>query len=117
MTVITDEEFRELVGKNRFHSGLKAAGRDLYYDVSGANCIYLRFPETPLRVTYFVRVLATLGPTDPVLFSGGVLWLTFWDIGAGKLVESGWSMVERLRFGYGETRPLELASAHCFRAD
>jgi hypothetical protein len=60
-------------------------------------------------------MLGTFG--DESGFYGGLLWLHLWDIGSPQLVMSGWKMVERMRMGFGELRPLGDANAHWFRSD
>jgi hypothetical protein len=41
-----------------------------------ANVFYLKFPETPLRATYFARLVALLGCKDESMFYGALLWIT-----------------------------------------
>jgi hypothetical protein len=55
--------------------------------------------------------------SDEALFYGALLWIRLWDIGSPQLEKSGWRLIERMRMGFGEHRPLEAASGHWFRAD
>jgi len=115
MTAMTDEEVRAFLERNEWNSGIKTDGRNLHYDDSEANAIYLRFPESPLRATYLARVAAMFGVEDEGLFYGALLWITLHTIGSPQLEKTGWSMIEMMRRGFGENRPLEAAAGHWFR--
>jgi hypothetical protein len=60
-------------------------------------------------------MLGTFG--DEANFNGALLWLRYWHAGSAQLVKSGWRLVERMRMGYGELRPLRVANGHWFSAD
>ena len=115
MTALTEEEVRQFFAKNEWNTGIKAGERTLRYDDPEANALYLKFPETPLRATYFSRLASMLGAEDESMFYGALLWITLSDIGSPQLEKAGWSMVEMMRRGFGENRPLEIAPAHWFR--
>jgi hypothetical protein len=115
MTAITDEEVCDFLAKNEWSSGIKVSDRRLHYEDPESNVIYLKFPETPLRATYFSRVVSMLGIEDEAMFYGALLWITLSDIGSPQLEKTGWSMVEMMRRGFGENRPLEAAPGHWFR--
>jgi hypothetical protein len=119
MNVLTDNEARDFVEKNAWASGLHLDERgDIYYKDDDASNIRLKYPETPLRVSYAARLLSLLGASgEEAGFHGALLWIRLWDIGSPQLEMSGWKMVERMRMGYGELRPLEEANAHWFRSD
>jgi hypothetical protein len=119
MNVMTDDEVREFTKKNSWATGVQVNSSDhLYYDAPEANCITLSYPRTPLRVTYFARVIAMLGTyADEAQFSGALLWLRLWNIGSPQLEKSGWRLIERMRMGFGELRPLGVANGHWFRSD
>jgi hypothetical protein len=115
MTVMTDEEIRFFLERNEWNNGIKAVDRALRYDDVEANALFLDFPETPLRATYFARVASMLGIEDEGMFYGALLWITLSDIGSPQLEKTGWSMLEMMRRGFGENRPLEAAAGHWFR--
>jgi hypothetical protein len=115
MIAMTNEQTREYVNKYSWSSGLKASDYALYYDDPNANAIFLKFPETPLRATYFARVASMLGIEDESLFYGALLWITLSDIGSPQIEKSGWVMAEMMRRSFGENRPLGLAPGHHFR--
>lgn len=117
MRAATDAEVLKWLAKARYSHHIEAEGRTLYYADSTANCIELKLPETPLRISYFVRVASMLGISEESLFYGALLWITDSAIGSPQLVKSGWKLVEKMRQGYGENRPLEAASGHFFRDD
>jgi hypothetical protein len=58
-----------------------------------------------------------LGIEDESLFYGALLWITLSTIGSLQLEKAGWKMVEKMRQGFGENRPLQTASGHFFRSD
>jgi hypothetical protein len=72
MNVMTDEEVGSFVKENQSATSLKVDenGRDLYYDNSEANCIELKFPDKPMRVPYFTRVLSLLNTPGEEHFNG-----------------------------------------------
>jgi hypothetical protein len=120
MNVFTDDEACEFETKNAWASGLRISPTDdIFYDSEGASCFRLTYPETPRRVTYAARLLSMLGAFegDESTFNGALLWLRLWEIGSPQLEKAGWKMIERMRMGYGELRPLGEANAHWFRSD
>ena len=58
-----------------------------------------------------------LGIENESRFGGALLWITLSTIGSPQLEKAGWKLVERMRQGYGENRPLEAARGHFFRTD
>lgn len=98
MNAMTNEEVREFQKKNRWATGLNIDDdwRSFYYDSAEANCIELKFPETPMRVPYFTRVLSLLNTDAEENFNGALLWLTLWNIGSPGLEKIGWKLVEKL---------------------
>jgi hypothetical protein len=115
MTAMTDEEACDFLARNEWSSGIRAENQTLHYDDPESNVIYLKFPETPLRAIYFSRVASMLGIEDEAMFYGALLWITLSDVGSPQLEKTGWSMVEMMRRGFGENRPLEAAPGHWFR--
>jgi len=117
MQVATDAEVLKWLNDVEWNDGIKADGTTLYYTESGANCIELKYPETPLRTTYLARVASMLGIDDESHFYGALLWITLSTIGSIGLEKAGWKLVEKMRQGYGENRSLQNASGHFFRSD
>jgi hypothetical protein len=119
MKVMTDGEVREFEQKHSWTTGIRIdANGELFYDSPEANWIVMSFPETLLRATYVARVISMLGTQgDEAFFYGGLLWIRLWDIGSPQLEKSGWRLIERMRMGFGELRPLGTASGHWFRHD
>ena len=117
MYIATDSEVLKWLADTKWHHGIRADGRGLYYVDSDADCFELKFPETPLRITYFARVVAMMGIADESLFYGALLWITLSQIGSPHLEKSGWKLVEKMRQGYGENRSLQSAGGHFFRDD
>lgn len=118
MNVMTDSEVRDSIQENSWATGIKIdANGVLYYDSNGADSIVAGFPETPLRTTYVARVISMMRTQDEALFNGAMLWIRLWSIGSPPLEKSGWRLVERMRMGFAELRPLGTASGHWFRGD
>ena len=119
MNVLTDDEARDFERKNAWATGLEISESDDVAFASNDACrLLLNYPETPLRVSYASRLLSLLGCSgDESGFYGALLWLRLWNIGSPQNEKSGWKMVERLRMGFGELRPLGEANAHWFRSD
>ncbi|MFZ3341823.1 MAG: hypothetical protein WA213_13135 [Terriglobales bacterium] len=119
MNAMTDEEVRQFEEQNHWATGLKIdeSGRGFYYDNVGARCIALGYPEGPMRVPYFTRVLSLLNVESEEHFYGALLWLTLWTIGSPGLEKIGWKLVEKMRLAFGETRPIGVAPGHWFRSD
>lgn len=117
MWFATDDEVLKWFEETKWHHGLRVVGTQPYYSDPATNCLELKFPETPLRVTFFTRVIAMLGLEDESLFYGALLWVTQSQIGSPQLEKSGWKLIERMRAGYGENRSLQTTSGHFFRDD
>ena len=116
MTVMTDDEVQEFIERNKWSTAIEVTGRILQYNEPEANALLLKFPETPLRATYFARVASLLGAEDESMFYGALLWITLSDIGSPQIEKTGWTMLEMMRRGFGENRPLEAAPGHWFRS-
>jgi hypothetical protein len=119
MNVLTDDAARDFVRKDARATGLEISERDdIAFASDDARRLTLNYPETPLRVTYASRLLSLLGGSgDESEFYGALFWLRLWDIGSPQIEKSGWKMLERMRMGFGELRPLGEANAHWFRSD
>lgn len=122
MTAMTDEEVHKFIQANEWNTAIKIRERlpyqdeRLYCDDPEARVFLLKFPETPLRATYFARVASMLGTDgDEAMFYGALLWITLPDIGSPQLEKTGWSMIEMMRRGFGENRDLQAAPGHWFR--
>ena len=119
MNVMTNQEVRDFETKHQWATGLHfdEDGRGVHYVNAEANCIQLEFPDRPMRVPYFTRVLSLLNTESEEHFNGALLWLTLWTIGSTNLEKIGWKLIEKMRLGFGETRPIGVAPGHWFRSD
>jgi hypothetical protein len=119
MNVMTNDEVRDFIQKHSWSTGVKIdAEENLFYDSPDANCVFMDFPETPQQAPYVARLIAMLGNQgDEAFFYGALLWIRLWDIGSPQLEKSGWRLIERMRMGFGELRPLDTANGHWFRRD
>jgi hypothetical protein len=117
MNVVTGTELLKWLTDNKGNRGIQVEGARLHYVDPNANCIELEYPSTPLRIAYFSRVASMMGTKDESMFYGAFLWITLSTIGSNQVEKSGWKMVEKMRQGYGENRPLQTANGHHFRSD
>ena len=117
MQVVTDAEVVKWLATIEWNHRILVDGTTLYYADPAANCIELKFPETPLSVRNLARVASMLGIDDESFFYGALLWITLSTIGSPQLEKSGWKLVEKMRQGFGENRSLQTASGHFFRDD
>ncbi|MGO9844403.1 MAG: hypothetical protein ACLPZF_24885 [Candidatus Acidiferrales bacterium] len=116
MHIGTDADAILLLSDNKWNSGIRVDGATLYYDGPEANCIKLDFPDLPAKAAYFSSKASRLGlANDEAQFQGALLWITYSE--AGSLAPIGWKLVEKMRQGFGENRPLQIARAHFFRSD
>jgi hypothetical protein len=116
MHVSTDAEVRQLLSDGKWDCGIKVDGASLYYDSPEATCIELKFPDSPGRAAYFSSRASRLGLIDDeAQFQGALLWIAYSEL--GSLAPIGWKLVEKMRQGFGENRPLQAARAHFFRSD
>lgn len=118
MNVLTDAEVHKFLSDNEWHYRISAEGTALRYTNPEANCIELKFPDSPGRAVYHTWLASRLGVIDyEPHFTGALLWITFSSIGSPGLVQTGWKLIEKMRQGFGENRSLQTASGHFFRSD
>jgi hypothetical protein len=112
----TPNEVLQLLSDNRWNCGIKVDDTNLYYDVPEANCLDVKWPDSPGRAAYFSWKASRLGlDGDEAQFHGALLWVPYAEL--GSLAPIGWKLVEKMRQGFGENRPLQAANAHLFRRD
>jgi hypothetical protein len=116
MHVGTDAEVLRMLSDVKWDCGIKLTEMDLYYEDPEANCIQLEFPDLPEKAAYLAARASRLGlANDEARFVGALLWITYPEL--GSLAPIGWKVVEKMRQGFGENRPLQTARAHFFRRD
>jgi hypothetical protein len=116
MHVGTETEVLQLISDDRWGCGIKLDGTHLCYSDAEANCIELKFPDSPGTAAYFSAQASRLGLLgSEVRFQGALLWITYSEV--GSLAPIGWKLIEKMRQGFGENRPLQTARAHFFRSD
>jgi hypothetical protein len=116
MHVGTDVEVARFLIDSKWDCGMKVDGTDLFYDGAEANCVKLKSPDAPSRAAYFSSRASRIGlASDEAQFRGALLWITYSEL--GSLAPIGWKLVEKMRQGFGENRPLQTARVHFFRSD
>jgi hypothetical protein len=111
---MTDAEALDWCSKRSLDLRLNREG-DLSLKSSKPRRFFIAAPEEHRRVIVLVRhILCFAGETS---FHGGMLWLRRWDIGSPQLVRVGWKILEGMRRGHGDSKPLDIAPAQMFRDD
>lgn len=116
MFCLTPEDLRKTLSSSRSSLSLDE-GLYPYFDGPEADCFGFDTPTRGASLPALGRALALLQAEEESYFGGALLWFDLWGIGSPQLDRIGWSTVERMRLGYGETRSLEVAPAHRFRND
>jgi hypothetical protein len=88
-----------------------------YFTDPGADCFSLDIPPQGSALPSLARAFSLLEAEDETYFHGAFLWYGLWNIGSPQVDRIGWVIVEKMRLGYGEARPLEAAPVHRFRED
>jgi hypothetical protein len=124
MRVETEPEFAAYFAENHQYFGLRfdpgpRYGREWFtpfYDHAEARCIGLEFPDFPGGFAYLAGVIPSLvceGGDAP--WRGGAVWYQDYDVWNHQNNVAGWTMIERIRAGYGELRPFGMATVNIFR--
>lgn len=116
MTCLTEQEFRELLGRLRPSISFDERLYPFFTDRE-ADCFAINISTNGYSLPYLARVLGLAEVEEETYFGGAFLSYGLWDIGSPQLDKIGWAVVERMRLGYGEMRPLETAPIHRFRED
>ena len=111
MVAVTDQEMREVLSK---HGELRCEGRQLRFDYPEAKSISidLRVSE-PHQLVYLARLAAHLR-YEEVDFNAASLWITLWGVWNDRVEAVAFRAMERMRQGYGENRPVNVAPGHFF---
>lgn len=118
MQVMTKDAMKEWLGTfgKLGPERVQFDGRDLFYAYPEADCISLEYPPKLERLSFFARVLATLGYNDWD-FRGASLWLTTWGVWNPQDEAIGYRIVEAMNRAAGQPRSFETAPGHIFRSD
>ena len=112
----TAQELAEWLAKSGNGISLDGSGDgSLFFKGGDAYAVEFPWPATPLKITYWAWVAATVDYGEEEPFYGATLWVSLSTI--GSMDKSGWHMVERMRVSFGEHRQLQIAPVHYFRDD
>jgi hypothetical protein len=78
--------------------------------------IVLEYPPKLERLSYFARVIPTIG-YEPAHFSGALLWFTTWGVWNESDEGVFYRIVEGLRAGAGQSASFEAFPGQLYRAD
>jgi hypothetical protein len=124
MIAETEKEFATYFGNNyewyglRFDSGPRYSREWFtpFYDHVEAKCTGFEMPDSPSGFAYLAGLLPTLMTGfESGAWRGGAVWYQDFDVWNHQNNVEGWTMIERIRAGYGELRPFELATVNIFR--
>lgn len=110
---MTSDEARKWCSQDA--TGLKITRDDDLQYKGPEHKLFIQIPEEHRGIVVLARVL--LAFRGEVNFSGGMLWLRWWEIGSPQLTRVGWQILEDIRRAHGESRSLEVAPAQLFRED
>jgi hypothetical protein len=124
MRVQTESEFAAYFSENYRYFGLRfdpgpRYGHEWftpYYDHPEAKCVGLELPDTPSGFAYLAGIIPSLLTNfDGLNWTGGAVWYQDYDVWNHQNNVAGWTMIERIRAGYGELRPFGAATVNIFR--
>jgi hypothetical protein len=90
--------------------------RGLFFTHAEASCIDLEYPPKLERLSFFARLLSTIGYGDEY-FQGALLWFTEWGVWNLSDEGVGYRIIEAMHRGSGQPMSFEAAPGHLFRAD
>jgi hypothetical protein len=124
MTAETEKEFATYFMGNYAFFGLRFDPGPRYghewftplYDHAETKCVGFEIPNFPSGLAYLAGLIPTLvcadgGPS----WRGGAVWYQDYDVWDHRNNAEGWTMVERIRAGFGELRPFGVATVNVFR--
>jgi hypothetical protein len=116
MQAITDQEMRERLSA---YPELKCEGKDVKFTSSHPEAQVIRVDcrvPKPHQIAYLARLAAHLW-FDERSFGGASLWVTQWGVWSLDVESVGFTVLERMRQGWGEPRPVISAPGHIFREE
>jgi hypothetical protein len=90
--------------------------RGLFFTHPEASCIDLEYPPKLERLSFFARLLSTIGYGDEY-FQGALLWLREWGVWNLSDEGIGYRIIEGMNRAAGQLSSFEVAPGHVFRAD
>lgn len=83
---------------------------------SESKCLRFEMPDSPSGFAYLASILPSLlSGFDRDHWRGGAVVYQDFDVWDHRNNVEGWTMIERIRAGYGELRPFTEATANVFR--
>jgi hypothetical protein len=87
-----------------------------FYDHPEAKCTGFELPDNPSGLAYLAGLIPALMTNyESTNWTGGAVWYQDYDVWNHKNNVEGWTMIERIRAGYGELRPFSSATVNIFR--
>src|SRR5665213_1936450 len=124
MTAETESEFAAYFSEDYEYFGLRfdpgpRYGHEWftpYYDHPQAKCTGFEIPSFPTGFAYLAGNLPSfLTGFERAYWKGGAVWYQDYDVWDHQNNVEGWTMIERIRAGYGEIRPFRMATVNIFR--
>jgi hypothetical protein len=88
----------------------------LFFTHPEASCIDLEYPPKLERLSFFARLLSTIGYGDEY-FQGALIWFTDWEVWNLSDEGIGYRIIEEMNRAAGQPKSFEVAPRHMFRAD
>lgn len=110
-----DDEARRYCNQGDGARKIADDGYSIYFDVPEEHTFFIKSPSDYRRIAFLCQLL--IAGIHDGNFSGGLVWLHLWDIGADYLKPLGWRIIEGMRRANGDMRPLDVAPAQIFRED
>jgi hypothetical protein len=86
------------------------------YDHPEAKCTGFELPTFSAGLAYLAGNIPTLlTGFERDAWRGGAVWYQDYDVWNHQSNVEGWTMIERIRAGYGELRPFGMATVNIFR--
>jgi hypothetical protein len=124
MTAQTESEFAAYFAKNYDFYGLRFDPGPRYehewftpfYDHAECKCIGFEMPDSASGFAYLAGLIPSLVSIEhDTNWHGGAVWYQDYDVWDHQNNVQGWTMIERIRAGYGELRPFGKATVNVFR--
>jgi len=124
MTAETESQIAAFYNANLAYFGLKFESSSRFiretfnpvYEHPEGKCVGFEMPDSPSGYAYLASVLPSLlTDFDRDNWRGGAIIYQDFDVWNHRNNVEGWTMIERIRAGYGELRPFREATVNVFR--
>lgn len=124
MTAETEQEIAKFYNARKSYFGISFEPSNRFvretfsptYDNPESKCVGFELPDSPSGYAYLASILPSLlTGFDADNWTGGAVIYQDFDVWNHRNNVEGWTMIERIRAGYGELRPFSEATVNVFR--